>query len=378
MAIQYYISSNKYSLHERQTKLNGKVYDLVFRIVTLDGVEKQKWLRGFKTKTLAKEAYLAFVTEKCELVKNNPIKKKKDPSKEVLLVGDLVRQYMATLGNQNKASVIYDKNNIFRIFILSKYDKTPLDKLTKEELYLWQDELWQTKNPKTGEYFSWKYLIKIRGYFSTFLTWCEQRYGYRNNFADVTKPKRRLPKKEMQFWTRDQFDKFISNVTDPTYHALFIFMFYTGRRKGELFALSPSDVTATTIKINKSLTRKTLNDDTYGITSTKADKSQILPVCEVVQREIANYKAKGKFYFGGDTPLGDNTVRRKFLEYTEIAGLPQIRIHDLRHSFVSMLIHLGGNFMVVADLIGDTVEQVTKTYGHMYQEDKLSIIARIK
>lgn len=43
-----------------------------------------------------------------------------------------------------------------------------------------------------------------------------------------------------------------------------------------------------------------------------------------------------------------------------------------------MLIHLGANFMVVADLIGDTVEQVTKTYGHLYQEDKLSIIAKIK
>ena len=84
------------------------------------------------------------------------------------------------------------------------------------------------------------------------------------------------------------------------------------------------------------------------------------------------------FYFGGDNPLADNTVRRVFLEYTKKADLPQIRIHDLRHSFVSMLIHLGANFMVVADLIGDTVEQVTKTYGHLYQEDKLSIIARIK
>lgn len=182
----------------------------------------------------------------------------------------------------------------------------------------------------------------------------------------------------MQFWTREQFDKFISNITDPTYHALFTFMFYTGRRKGELFALSPADVQPTTIKVNKSLTRKTLTGEPYGITSTKADKSQNLPVCEVVQREIANYKANGMFYFGGDNPLADNTVRRVFLEYTKKADLPQIRIHDLRHSFVSMLIHLGANFMVVADLIGDTVEQVTKTYGHLYQEDKLSIIARIK
>ena len=52
-------------------------------------------------------------------------------------------------------------------------------------------------------------------------------------------------------------------------------------------------------------------------------------------------------------------------------------MHDLRHSFVSMLIHLGANFMVVADLIGDTVEQVTKTYGHIYEADKLGIIAKL-
>ena len=38
----------------------------------------------------------------------------------------------------------------------------------------------------------------------------------------------------------------------------------------------------------------------------------------------------------------------------------------------------GANLMVVADLIGDTVEQVMKTYGHLYQEDKLNIIAKIK
>jgi integrase len=373
----YYISSNKYSLQERQTK-RGKVYDVVFRIVTIDGQEKQKRLSGYTTKGLAKQGYLEFVTNYCELVKNNPLKKKANPNKEVLLVGDLVRQYLSTLGNKNKASVIYEKNNIFRIFILSKYEKTPLEKLTKEELYLWQDELWETKNSKTGEYFSWKYLIKIRGHFSTFLSWCEQRYGIRNNLVDVVKPKRRQPKKEMQFWTREQFERFISNVTDPTYHALFVFMFYTGRRKGELFALTPADVQPTTIKINKSLTRKTLTGETYGITSTKADKSQIIPVCEVVQKEIALFNSNGKFYFAGDKPLADNTVRRFFIEYTQKADLPQIRIHDLRHSFVSMLIHLGANFMVVADLIGDTVEQVTKTYGHLYQEDKLSIIAKIK
>lgn len=374
---KYYISSNKYSISERKTKLHGKVYDIRFRLLTMDGVEIHKKIGGFETKALAKQGYIDFVQNHCELVRNNPLKKKKDPNKEVLLVGDLVKQYMATLGNQNKASSIYDKENIFRIFVLPYFEKTPLEKLTTEVLFQWQDDLWAMKNTKTGDYFSYKYLIKIRGHFSTFLTWCEKRYGIKNNIVNVTKPKRRLPKKEMQFWTKEQFSTFIKGVDDPTYHALFTFMFYTGRRKGELFALSPSDVTPTHIKINKSLTRKTLTGESYEITSTKADKSQNIPVCAIVQEEIKNYKAKGKFYFGGDKPLADNTVRRKFVEYTEMAGLPRIRIHDLRHSFVSMLISLGGNFMVVADLIGDTVPQVMDTYAHLLQSDMLNVLSKI-
>ena len=116
--VEYYISSTKYSLQERMTR-RGKVYDVVFRIVTLDGIEKQKKLSGYANKTLAKQAYTDFVTSKCELVKNNPIKKK-NPQKEDLLVGNLIREYLSALFNQNKDSSIYAKQNIFRIFILNK------------------------------------------------------------------------------------------------------------------------------------------------------------------------------------------------------------------------------------------------------------------
>lgn len=34
-------------------------------------------------------------------------------------------------------------------------------------------------------------------------------------------------------------------------------------------------------------------------------------------------------------------------------------------------------YLVVADLIDDTVEQVTKTYGHLYESDKREIIAKL-
>lgn len=84
------------------------------------------------------------------------------------------------------------------------------------------------------------------------------------------------------------------------------------------------------------------------------------------------------FFFGGTCPCHVNSVRRCFNRYIEKSGVPKIRIHDLRHSFVSMLIHFGASFLVVADLIGDNVDQVAKTYAHLYKTDRDSIIAQIR
>lgn len=372
---EFYISSTKYTLQERMTK-RGKVYDVVFRIVTLDGKEKQKKLSGFANKTLAKQGYTDFVTSKCELVKNNPIKKK-DPAKQDLLVGDLIREHISSLFNQNKDSSIYDKQIILRSFILPRYENTKIETLTKEELYRWQDDLWKTKNPRTGEYYSYKYLNKVRAHFSSFLSWCESRYGYTNHLLVVDKPKKRSPKRKMQFWTKEQFEHFISFVDNPLYHAFFTLLFYTGRRKGEIFALTPEDIEKDSIIFDKSLTRKNFGEASYNVTSTKADKTQKIPICKAVKEELAIYKGESPFFFGGDKPIADNTLRRVFIAYCKKAEMKPIRIHDLRHSFVSMCIHLGANIMVVADLIGDTVEQVTKTYGHLYETDKREIIDKI-
>lgn len=372
---EYYISSTKCSIQERQTKNYGRVFDVVFRIVTLDGTEKQKKLSGFKTKTLAKQAHADFITQHCELVKNNPLKKKNAPEKQEPTVGELIPLYIASLHNQNKESSIYEKINIYNTFVLPKYRDTKISDLTKEELYLWQDDIWSRKNERTGEFFSYSYLCKIRTFFSSFLEWVEDRYSYPNNLLKTKRPKRRAPKSKMSFWTVDEFQKFIDVVDDPTYRCFFILLFYTGRRKGEILALSPEDLHGSYISFDKSLTRKTLDDQPYKVTSTKADKTQDIPICKKVQQALEQYEPRqAPFLFGGDTPLSENTVTRTFNRYCEIAGVKEIRIHDLRHSFVSMLIHKGANLMVVADLIGDTVEQVIKTYGHMYDDDKINII----
>ena len=370
----YYISSNKFSTQERQTK-RGRVYDIVFRIVTMDGVEKQKKLSGFKTKTEAKQAYLDFVQQHCELVKNNPLKKKN--SVVFPTVAELVRMYLSTLGNQNKESSIYEKHRVYDNFVIPQLGAVTLSKLTKERLLEWQDNLWSSVQPN-GAYYSYNYLCKIRMSLSALLSWAADRYDYENPMPKVRKPKRRTQKTEMKFWTQEQFSRFIAVVDNPTYRAMFNMLFYTGRRKGEVIALQNSDVAPSGIKFNKTYSRKTLDGSPYSITTTKNERSGITPISAPLQTALAEYMPQAPFYFGGDKPIHENTLDHAFERYTKKSQLPPIRLHDLRHSFVSMCVHLGASVYIVADLIGDTVEQVLKTYGHLYEEDKQAIIAKIK
>lgn len=369
---QYYISSTKYSTKERQTEKYGKVYDIVFRVTTLDGVERQIRKRGFSSKTLAKQWHLQFIQENCELVTHKPIKKI-DTTKE-LTFGDLYASYITTLNNQNKESTIFDKMVVFNTYVLSKYKDYKISKLTKEELYKWQDEMWTTKKPNSNEYYSFAYLKKIRSYFSSFLAWVEKRYNYPNNFKYVDMPKKRTAKTEMLFWDKEEFDRFISAVNNPMWKMFFMMLFYTGRRKGEVLALSPEDVQPDRISFNKSITRKTLDNSTYKVTSNKTEKRQFTLICKPLKDALKDYKGDAPFFFGGEHPLAENTVTRAFDRYISIAGVKRIRLHDLRHSFVSRCISLGASLPVVASLINDTLEQVVKTYAHLCENDLKRVV----
>lgn len=372
-------------MQARETKRNGTVYDVVFRVVDpLTYDEKQKKLSGFKSKALAKKAYLDFVTTKCEIFTKNPVRKK-SPSKQTPTVGELVPEYIASLGNQNKGSTIYDKENIYRLYVLPTFRDTPVDKLSKEALYKWQDALWAMRKPDST-YYSFKYLHKVKTHFNAFLAWCEKRYEYPNRLSEVETPKKRPSNRVMKIWTREDFERFAAVIdNDPVYKCLFTMLFFTGKRIGEMLAVRAENVSEdlSTLRISESVTRKTKGKP-YEITSTKADKAQELPLCPRAQAALAEYRAASPngefpkpFLFYGSRPLPDNSIRRRFQHYCDKAGVQIIRIHDLRHSFASMIIHEGANLTVVADLLGDTLEQVTKTYAHVYEMDKKTVLSRL-
>lgn len=93
------------------------------------------------------------------------------------------------------------------------------------------------------------------------------------------------------------------------------------------------------------------------------------------QKEFEAFAAEFLFCTARGGRLPHSTVRRNFAQSIQIAGARRIRLHDLRHSYVSLLVHKGANLAVIADLIGDTIEQVTNTYAHLYENDRKNIIS---
>ena len=386
----YYIVSTKYNIAERKTVNNGKVYDVRFRIIdSKTGKEINKKLSGFQTKALAKQAYADFTRKNCELLKDNPFKDRKETVvKSTPTVGELVKEYLIVKAGQCKEQSLYDITSTFKNHVVPALGEKKITELTTDVLYRWQDGLAQKTKPNGERYSAWR-LKTIRAFLNTFLTWVERRYGYANNLAKVEPLKKsKVPKKyKYDIWTEEQFRQFVSVIDDDTLKAFFSLLFYTGKRKGEIMALSPSDVHEHSLSITKTLTRKSnrrKEGESYAVSTTKADKEDLLPICPAAEKALNeymktdSYDSNSRFLFGGDKPIHESTLSYAFKRYTKKAGLPEIRIHDLRHSFVSMLLHHGANFTVVADLINDTLEQVTKTYAHMYDADRISVLSSIK
>lgn len=238
--------------------------------------------------------------------------------------------------------------------------------ITPKHIRDWQNNLLKNN-------YSLIYLGSIQKTLIAIFNYAVKVYGLRENpFQKIGKVKNFNYTKEKEVWTIDEFKTFISAFEgrDMFYISMFHLLFYTGARIGEILALTFRDLDFdnSTITINKTIARIEREDI---ITTPKTFSSiRIVDVpeniMELLRRHTNSYykpNRDSRIY-----PVTREIVRKTMERYIEKSSVKKIRLHDLRHSHVALLINMGINIFDISKRIGHADASITsKVYAHVYE-----------
>lgn len=209
-------------------------------------------------------------------------------------------------------------------------------------------------------------------------TWyCQFRY---TDFTGAQKQKRKRgfkTRREAQEWERE----FHLQKAKSCDLLAFDILFWTGCREGEMLALLPKDLTDDDqLRIYKTYHRKKGQDILGPTKNSKKGGNRNVPIPHWLAEEFRTYCSK----LYGLTPddrvfyMTCTALNKELTRCTQITYLPDIRVHDLRHSHVSLCIELGYSIVLVAKRIGDTVPVVMRTYAHLYPNKQQELVSRLE
>lgn len=225
----------------------------------------------------------------------------------------------------------------------------------------------------------------------------ENRLVVLGNFKDTA-----YVKKEIDFYEVDEFMEFIEKARQQAirrqktkgdllewdYYVFFNIAFWCGLRKSEIYGLTWREISETHLNVKRGVVQKFAGED--RITKTKTQKSQRtvqMPAILVdVLKEHKERKMKLRNFSEDDfvcssnngRSLRDTTVGKRNEEYARQAKLKRIRIHDFRHSHVSMLVNLDVPIKEISRRVGHAKVEITlNTYSHLYADTEQNTIDAI-
>ena len=149
--------------------------------------------------------------------------------------------------------------------------------------------------------------------------------------------------------------------------------------KAELLALTPADFdfTTHTLRINKSYQRLNRED---VITPPKTFKSnRFIKMPQFICDEMQDYMG---MLYGLKEDERIFTISKSYLHHemnrgSKVSGVKRIRVHDLRHSHVSLLINMGFTVLAIADRMGHESIDITYRYVHLFPSEQTQMAEQL-
>ncbi len=186
------------------------------------------------------------------------------------------------------------KEHIIRTKILPYFKEKRLSEIKPRDVIAWQNEMLNYRD-KNGKAYSPTYLKTLHGQLSAILNHAVRFYGLKSNAAATAGCMGSEKHKEMLFWTKEEYLKF-------------------------LYKVQPDQ-----------------------------------RIFEVTKSYLHHEMDRG----------------------AKEAGVKRIRIHDLRHSHVSLLIEMGFSALAIADRVGHESVDITYKYAHLFPSKQQEMAKRL-
>ena len=140
--------------------------------------------------------------------------------------------YLTDLEPRIKRNTFLTKKHIIETKILPYFGKRKLDDIRTSDVIQWQNEIMKLKKDN-GKLFSQTYLKTIHNQLSAILNYAVNMYGLKDNVARKAGTMGKEENKEMEFWTQEEFQRFLECVADkPISYYAFEMLYWSGIREG--------------------------------------------------------------------------------------------------------------------------------------------------
>lgn len=272
-----------------------------------------------------------------------------------------------------KLSMINDK-------ILPFFGKKRLRDITPSDVLEWQNDLLGMRK-KNGEPYSGTYVRTVDSQLVAILAHAERYYGLNPNPTARTPRIGERDAQEMKIWSRDEYLRFSDWLSDdPVMFTPIEMLYWTGIRTGELLALVPNDIDFNKCELYvRHSFRKIRGREAMMLPKTeKSVRKVVIP--EFLRDELRDYVdnvSKCSYDERIFRNIDSKKIRAALDAGIEATGVPRIRIHDLRHSHVSLLIDMGYSAVAIAERTGHESTEITFRYAHLMPDTQDKMAAAI-
>ena len=222
------------------------------------GKQARKLKRGFTTKKEAQDWQMHFKLQKAKSLD--------------MTFGDFCKIYEQDVKPKVRYNTWCSKEHIIETKLLPYFEEMTMREITPRDIIQWQNEM-REASTKSGEHYAGTYLKTLQAQLSCIFNHAVRFYSLPNNPVRVAGALGQHDSDEMEFWTKEEYMKFIPTMASKTYsYMAFELLYWCGIRMGELRALTPADFDFdnNTLSITKSYQRIQGED---VITKPKTKKS---------------------------------------------------------------------------------------------------------